>query len=146
MSLSFLMKELYNQISRHHSNSIAGSDFRPLSNIPYCWPIFQPWFYSLRTLYAQSRRITLAPPVLPRLLARVLAGTTSLTNVIIIVNERTLQLKLAVFIQIVLLDQTFVHCPISPTAGRNFSLDLVSVPVWLIIRKDQLKINGLVSC
>jgi hypothetical protein len=39
------MKELYNLISRHHSDSIAGSDFRPLSNIPHCWPNIQPGPY-----------------------------------------------------------------------------------------------------
>ncbi len=32
-----------------------------------------------------------------------------------------------------MLDQTFVHCPIFLTAGRRVSLDLISVPVWLII-------------
>ena len=42
-------------------------------------------------------------------------------------------LKQAVITQIVLLDQTFVHCPIVLTAGRRVSLDLISVPVWLII-------------
>ena len=31
------MKELYNQISCHHSGGIARSNFRSLSNIPYCW-------------------------------------------------------------------------------------------------------------
>ena len=36
------MKELYNQISRHHSCSIAGSNFRPLSNIPHCWLTIEP--------------------------------------------------------------------------------------------------------
>ena len=41
--------------------------------------------YSLRTLYAQLFQITLAPPVLPRLLARDQPGLkTSLNNVIII--------------------------------------------------------------
>jgi hypothetical protein len=85
----------------------------------------------------------------PRLTAA--AGTsisrdsTSLSNVILILNERTLQLNKAVIIQIVLLDQTFVHCPIFLTAGRKFSLDLIPVPVWLIILSDQLKIKGLVS-
>ena len=45
MSLSSLTKEVYNQISRHPSNSIAGSNFRSLSNIPHCWPIIQPGPY-----------------------------------------------------------------------------------------------------
>ena len=38
MSFSYLTKEFYNEFRRHHSDSIAGSDFRPLSNIPHCWP------------------------------------------------------------------------------------------------------------
>ena len=36
------MKELYNQISLHHSCSIAGSNFRSLSNIPHCWLLIEP--------------------------------------------------------------------------------------------------------
>ena len=43
------------------------------------------------------------------------------------------------------LDHTVVHCPIFLTAGFKRSLGLVSVPVWLIILSDQLKIDGLVS-
>jgi hypothetical protein len=34
-------------------------------------------------------------------------------------NERSLQLKEPSIVQIILLDQTFVHCPISLTAGRK---------------------------
>jgi hypothetical protein len=45
MSLSFLMKEFYNQKDRLHSDSIAGSNFRSLSNIPHCWPKIQPGPY-----------------------------------------------------------------------------------------------------
>ena len=69
------------------------------------------------------------------MLARVLARTTSLSNVIIILNERTLQSKKTVFIHIVLLDQTFVHCPIFLTAGRKnqpgpyFSSSVVDHPL-----------------
>ncbi len=36
------MKEFYNQISCHHSCSIAGSNFRSLSNIPHCWLTIEP--------------------------------------------------------------------------------------------------------
>jgi len=35
--------------------------------------------------------------------------------------------------------------PIFLTAGQRISLGLVSVPVWLIVLSDQLKIIGLVS-
>ena len=43
------------------------------------------------------------------------------------------------------LDQAFAHCPIFPTAASRRSLGRVSVPVWLIILSDQLRIEALVS-
>ncbi len=43
------------------------------------------------------------------------------------------------------LDQGFPHCPIFPTAASRRSLGRVSVPVWLIILSDQLRIVALVS-
>ena len=49
------------------------------------------------------------------------------------------------FIHAALLGQTFVHCRISLTAASRRSLDRVSVPVWLIILSDQLRIVALVS-
>ncbi len=51
----------------------------------------------------------------------------------------------AFFTHAVLLDQAFAHCPIFPTAASRRSLDRVSVPVWLIILSDQLRIVALVS-
>jgi hypothetical protein len=51
----------------------------------------------------------------------------------------------AFFTHAVLLDQACAHCPIFPTAASRRSLDRVSVPVWLIILSDQLKIVALVS-
>src|SRR5882762_197813 len=44
-----------------------------------------------------------------------------------------------------LLDQACAHCPIFPTAASRRSLGLVSVPVWLIILSDQLRIIALVG-
>eukprot|EP01037_Dinobryon_pediforme_P022913 gene22913-24223_t len=44
-----------------------------------------------------------------------------------------------------LLDQAFAHCPIFPTAASRRSLGRVSVPVWLIILSDQLRIVALQS-
>ena len=44
-----------------------------------------------------------------------------------------------------LLDQGCPHCPIFPTAASRRSLGRVSVPVWLIILSNQLKIEALVS-
>ena len=43
------------------------------------------------------------------------------------------------------LDQGFPHCPIFPTAASRRSLGRVSVPVWLVILSDQLRIVALVS-
>ena len=43
------------------------------------------------------------------------------------------------------LRQGFPHCAIFLTAASRRSLARVSVPVWLIILSDQLKIVGLVS-
>ena len=51
----------------------------------------------------------------------------------------------AFFTHAALLDQGFPHCPIFPTAASRRSLGRVSVPVWLIILSDQLRIVGLVS-
>ncbi len=51
----------------------------------------------------------------------------------------------AFFTHAVLLDQAFAHCPIFPTAASRRSLGHVSVPVWLIILSDQLRIVALVS-
>ncbi len=51
----------------------------------------------------------------------------------------------AFFTHAVLLDQAFAHCPIFPTAASRRSLGRVSVPVWLIILSDQLRIVALVS-
>src|SRR3546814_5005714 len=42
------------------------------------------------------------------------------------------------------LDQGCPHCPIFPTAASRRSLGRVSVPVWLIILSDQLRIVALV--
>ena len=44
-----------------------------------------------------------------------------------------------------LLDQACAHCPIFPTAASRRSLGRISVPVWLIILSDQLRIAGLVG-
>ncbi len=51
----------------------------------------------------------------------------------------------AFFTHAALLDQAFAHCPIFPTAAPRRSLGRVSVPVWLIILSDQLRIVALVG-
>ncbi|KAA0035297.1 ATP synthase subunit alpha [Cucumis melo var. makuwa] len=49
------------------------------------------------------------------------------------------------FTHAILLDRAFAHCPRFPTTAPCGSPGRVSVLVWLIIRKDQLNIIGLVS-
>ena len=44
-----------------------------------------------------------------------------------------------------LLHQAFAHCGRFLTAASRRSLDRVSVPVWLVILSDQLRIVGLVG-
>ncbi len=51
----------------------------------------------------------------------------------------------AFFTHAALLHQACAHCAIFPTAASRRSLGRVSVPVWLIILSDQLRIVGLVG-
>ncbi len=51
----------------------------------------------------------------------------------------------AFFTHAALLDQAFAHCPIFPTAASRRSLGRISIPVWLIILSNQLRITILVS-
>ena len=44
-----------------------------------------------------------------------------------------------------LLGQAFAHCPIFLTAASRRSLGRVSVPVWLVVLSNQLRIVALVS-
>ena len=43
------------------------------------------------------------------------------------------------------LDQGCPHCPKFPTAASRRSLGRVSVPVWLVVLSDQLRIVALVG-
>ena len=51
----------------------------------------------------------------------------------------------AVFAHAALLRQAFAHCARFPTAASRRSLGRVSVPVWLIVLSDQLRIVALVG-
>ena len=79
--------------------------------------------HHLRTLYAQSFRITLASYVLPRLLARSLprlilsVPSLSSSRIKEFYNPKTF------FTHAVLLGQSSLHCPIFPTAASRRSLD-----------------------
>ena len=99
----------------------------------------------LRTLYAQSFRTTLAPYVLPRLLARSLpelplwVPSFFSSPVTELYNPKTF------FIHAALLGQACAHCPIFPTAASRRSLDRVSVPMWPITLSSRLPIVALVG-
>ena len=69
---------------------------------------------------------------------------------LLLVTSLSSQLKVlynpqAFFTHAVLLDQASAHCPIFPTAASRRSPGRVSVPMWLAILSDQLKIVALVS-
>ena len=51
----------------------------------------------------------------------------------------------AFFTHAVYLDQGCPHCPIFLTAANRSCLGRVSVPMWLIVLSDQLKIVALVG-
>jgi hypothetical protein len=51
----------------------------------------------------------------------------------------------AVFPHAALLRHAFAHCARFPTAASRRSLGRVSVPVWLIVLSDQLRIVALVG-
>ena len=51
----------------------------------------------------------------------------------------------AVFPHAALLRHAFAHCARFPTAASRRSLGRVSVPVWLIVLSDQLRIEALVG-
>src|SRR3954467_10888374 len=73
-----------------------------------------------------------------------LAGASCHATVIIVACERAYNPK-AFITHAALLDQACAHCPIFPTAASRRSLGRVSVPVWLIILSDQLRIEALVG-
>ena len=99
----------------------------------------------LHALYAQSFRTTLAPYVLPRLLARSLPGlppqVPSLPSSLRteVYNPKTF------FPHAALLGQAFAHCPIFPTAASRRSLGRVSVPMWPVALSGRLPIVALVG-
>src|SRR5687767_15773998 len=51
----------------------------------------------------------------------------------------------AFFVHAALLRQTFVHCPIFPTAASRRSLGRVSVPVWPVALSGRLPVVALVG-
>ena len=84
---------------------------------------------NLHTLYAQSFRTTLAPYVLPRLLARSLPGLIHMVPSFFSSHIKELYNPKTFFIHAALLGQSCLHCPIFPTAASRRSPDRVSVPV-----------------
>src|SRR4029078_2355161 len=98
----------------------------------------------LRALFAQSIRTTLAPYVLPRLLARSWPGLLLQVPSISSLLKGVYNPK-AFIPHAALLRQAFAHCARFPTAASRGSLGRVSVPVWLVVLSDQLPVGALVS-
>ena len=114
------------------------------SNPPFKRAAFTLNFkYRLRILYAQSFWVTLAPPVLPRLLAQVLPGLVFEIMSLSLLPSKSFTTNIAFITHTIELDQAFAHCLKFLTAAIRKSLDRVSVLVWLYILSDQLRIIGL---
>lgn len=94
----------------------------------------------LGTLYAQSRRVTLAPPVLPRLLAQDLAGTclsTASCHSLAVNKNFTVSSTFIILISVAESSFSLIvqDSSLLPTSS---GLYLVSVTMWLCILQDQL--------
>ena len=91
-----------------------------------------------------------SPPRITAAAGTRLAGTSSSSTFMIFLDERILwsfepKFHKLNIIHAILLDQAFAHCPRFLTAASFWRMDRVSVPLWLIILSDQLRIFGLVS-
>src|SRR5699024_7378402 len=101
----------------------------------------------LRTLYSQEVRRTLAPYVLPRLLARsepelllkVPSRRKASSQLIEVYNPK------AVIPHAASLHQACAHCAISPAAASRRRLGRVSVPVWPVPLSGRLPVKALVG-
>ncbi|XBI10051.1 hypothetical protein VPH35_137443 [Triticum aestivum] len=105
---------------------------------------FNP-IHRLHALYAESFQRTLAPPSYCGFWHGVSRGFFLESCHDRELDESALQAALPFFTRAILLDRAFAHWPRFPTAVPRGSLGRVSVPVWPIIRKDQLSVVGLVS-
>ena len=76
----------------------------------------------LHTLYAQSFRTTLTPYVSPRLLARSLPGFSSMVPSLYFSHRTEVYNPRTFILHAALLGQSFLHCPIFPTAASRRSL------------------------
>ena len=99
----------------------------------------------LRALYAQSFRTTLAPYVLPRLLARSLPGLIHSVPSFFSSRIKELYNPKTFFIHAALLDQSCLHCPIFPTAASRRSRARISVPLWPVALSGRLSVVALVG-
>ena len=80
------------------------------------------------------------PPRITAAAGTELAGTTPWGLVIIYTPSKGFTANRAFLTYATWLDQAFAHCPRFLTAAARRRLGRVSVPVWLIILSDQLKI------
>jgi hypothetical protein len=107
----------------------------------------------LRALYAQLFRVTLAPSVLPRLLARSWPELPpEVQSILRIIHPQKFRpsrqeftTARAFILHAALLRQACAHCEKFPTAASRRSLDRVSVPVWPDTLSGRLPVVALVG-
>ena len=85
------------------------------------------------------------PPRITAAAGTELAGASSSGTVRISSLPKGFYTPRGFIIHAALLRQGFPHCAKFPTAASRRSLGRVSVPVWLIILSDQLRIVALVG-
>ena len=106
-----------------------------------CYSLDKPPACPLRPVIGNNA----CPPRITAAAGTELAGTTHYTCVIIFGVDKTFTTNSAFFSHAPWLDQACAHCPKFLTAAAKKRLGRVSVPVWLIVLSDQLRINGLVE-
>ena len=85
------------------------------------------------------------PPRITAAAGTELAGTILCSCVIILFADITFTTNSAFIGHALWLDRAFAHCPRFLTAAAKKRLGRISIPVWLAVLSDQLRIFGLVE-
>ncbi|KAF1857647.1 hypothetical protein Lal_00013114 [Lupinus albus] len=129
-------------------NALAATPkcMHPDRQCPSRWPPSPPVFFPISTNFTSTLGI---PPSSPELKPASIKSYSQPGLLLTLPSSSSRAKELynpkAFITHAALLDQACAHCPIFPTAASRRSLGRVSVPVWLIILSDQLRIAGLVS-
>ncbi|KAF1853951.1 hypothetical protein Lal_00005164 [Lupinus albus] len=127
-------------------NALAATPkcMHPDRQCPSRWPPSPPVFFPISTNFTSTLGI---PPSSPELKPASIKSYSQPGLLLTLPSSSSRAKELynpkAFITHAALLDQACAHCPIFPTAASRRSLGRVSVPVWLIILSDQLRIVGL---